>query len=104
MFRAFLVYAVEDYSRIPAVEDLLRQDFKGVIQTTDTPAKTQQVLEELEHRSGFMDWKEIPEPEYKLGVTEIALNVNPYHITWGVAFLALKDRLGIHWVRWVPLK
>jgi hypothetical protein len=104
MFRAFLVYAIEDYSKVPAIEGLLRQDFKGVIQTTDSPERTKKLLDELERRSGFMDWKDIPEPEYKLAATEIATNVNPYHIQWGITFLALKDKLGIEWARWSVLK
>jgi hypothetical protein len=104
MFRAFLVYAIEDYSKIQAVEDLLRQDFKGIIKTTDTPDKTKKLLEELERRSGFLDWKQIPEPEYKLAVTEITLNVNPSYVQWKIVFHTLKKKLSIEWAHWATLK
>jgi len=104
MFRTFLVYAIEDYQKIAAVEELLRQGFEGIIQTTDGPEKTRELLEELERRSGFMEWKDIPEPEYKLAATEIALNVSPYWIEWRIVFFELKDKLGIEWVRWAVMK
>src|SRR5580700_5023026 len=100
MFRTFLVYAIEDYSKIPAVEGLLSHDFKGNVQTTDSPKKTKKLLDELEGRSGFLDWKQIPESEYKLAVTEIALNVNPYYVRWEIVFDLFKRQLSIEWVRW----
>jgi hypothetical protein len=45
---------------IPVVQGLLRQAFKGIIQRTVSPEKTKKLLEELESRSGFLDWKQIP--------------------------------------------
>jgi hypothetical protein len=104
MFRAFLVYAIEDYSKIPAVEELLRQDFTGAIQTTESSEKTKELLEELERRSGFLDWKQIPQTEYQLAVTGIYLNVNPYYVQWDIVFDVLRRNLFIEWAHWAALR
>jgi hypothetical protein len=74
---------------------MLRQDFN---QTTDDPKKTKKLLDELERTRGFLDRK-IPEWEYKLAVTEIALNVNPYYGRWEIVFDLLKRLFSIEWAR-----
>jgi hypothetical protein len=104
MFCAFLVYAVEDYSKIPEIEEFLRSNFHGVVRTTSSPVETKAILENLEKRCGFMDWKDIPEVAFNLAATEMHLNVNPYHITWGITFAGLRDKFGIEWARFAVLK
>jgi len=98
MFCAFLVYAVEDYSKIPKIEEFLRGTFLGVVSTTASPAETKATLEDLEKGSGFIAWKEIPEEAFNLAVTQILLNVNPYHIRWEITYAALKEKFAIGWV------
>jgi hypothetical protein len=34
MFIAFLVFAVEDYSKVPQIEELLKKECLGVVKTT----------------------------------------------------------------------
>jgi hypothetical protein len=99
MIRCFLVYAVEDYSKVPEIEEFFRRDFQGVGKTAASPAETKAILEDLERRKGFVDWKDIPEEEFNLAATEIYLNVNPNHIRWEITFKALKDNFGIEWFR-----
>jgi hypothetical protein len=76
---------------------MLRQDFN---RTTDDPEKTKKLLDELERTRGFLDRKQIPESEYKLAVTEIALNVNPYYVRWEIVFDLLKRQFSIEWAHW----
>jgi len=52
----------------------------GCGQNHHDPSETRGVLENLEKRSGFMDWRDIPEEAFNLAATEIRLNVNPYHV------------------------
>lgn len=100
MFQAFIVYAIEDYSKIPAVEALLRRDIHGVVGTTDTVEKAKTLLDLLEKRRGFVDWKNIPELEYNLALTEIHTNINPCWIRWEIVFFTLKKELKIDWAWW----
>jgi hypothetical protein len=97
MFCAFLVYAVKDYSKIPKIEEFLKSNFLGIVRTTANPAETKAVLDDLEKRSGFMDWKYIPEEAFNLVATEILLNVNPYHVHWAITYSELKKNFGIEW-------
>lgn len=98
----FFIYAIEDYSKIPAVEKILREDFKDVVGTTDSPEKTQTALKGLETRRGFFAWNEIPDSQQNIAVTEMLTNVNPYYIQWGIMFMRLKRDLGIDSCRWSP--
>ena len=75
---------------------MLRQDFN---QTTDDREKTKKLLDELERTRGFLRRKQIPESEYKLAVTEIALNVNPYYVRWEIVFDLLKRQFSIEWAQ-----
>jgi hypothetical protein len=100
MFQAFIVYAIEDYSKIPTIEAVLREDIHGVVQTTDSAEKAKALLDELEKKKGFVDWKKLPELEYNLALTEIRTNVNPYWIRWEIVFDVLKRKLGIQWAWW----
>ena len=100
MFRAFLVFAVEDFSKVPQIEEALRKDFKGIVRTTKNPEETKHLLQTREAEAGFVEWKNISEPEFNLAVSEIHLNVNPYHVEWGITFHMLNDKFGIEWARW----